>query len=329
MKLLAVLLVVFVVMALIFVKISGTARAEDQPPLKAKSTLDMGTVFAPKKIPFDIVLQNTSSQPEKIVDIKPSCGCTMIKDDNFIIPPFSDHTVPILYDTYGKMGRQNVKVRVQIKGYQQPKVFSVSASVDVQYPDDLWLPATRSDDLKDTTFLIKNGQVKHLLIINSMHFDKNLIEVKLTRTAQDGDTIAIRPAVGAKEGNFTTPLSIITNEADSPLKSIIVHGQIFSDVISDPSQISVGVLQPKEVFAEVIHLRSPYGNAFKVQSVKSDPEIVKVSFDPALKSTDHTINVTVRSQKGGRDLNTYVLFNTSDSAQRQVRVKLFGIVANV
>lgn len=62
------------------------------PVIFKLDTLEIG-----KSITHDILIENNSSIPLEILGIQPSCNCTVIDDDMFIIPSNSKYNLKIDY----------------------------------------------------------------------------------------------------------------------------------------------------------------------------------------------------------------------------------------
>lgn len=61
-------------------------------------TLALGEVQETASHPLQLGIQNTTSQPKKIIDIQGSCGCTVVEPRELTIPPGGTGTVSVVID---------------------------------------------------------------------------------------------------------------------------------------------------------------------------------------------------------------------------------------
>jgi len=67
-----------------------------------KSTFDIGTVWMGKSVPVLFTFKNVGTEPLKILEIKPGCGCTSAQDYTREVPPGGEGRVPLTLNTTNK-----------------------------------------------------------------------------------------------------------------------------------------------------------------------------------------------------------------------------------
>lgn len=67
-----------------------------------KSTFDIGTVWMGKSVPVEFTFKNVGTEPLKVLEIKPGCGCTSAQDYTREVAPGGEGRIPLTLNTTNK-----------------------------------------------------------------------------------------------------------------------------------------------------------------------------------------------------------------------------------
>lgn len=126
------------IIAVFFLAIGVTlsaCRAEAAAPrltLPSKS-IDLGVSSPGDKPSGFFMLRNTGSAPLNIIEIKPSCGCTVARLDKKVIKPGGSVKVMVAIDTGGKTGRYAKTIKIKTDDPLTPEaVVEITGTVIIE-----------------------------------------------------------------------------------------------------------------------------------------------------------------------------------------------------
>ncbi len=99
-----------------------------------EKVVDLGKAVQGERASGGFVIRNHGSAPLKILDIKPSCGCTVAELPAKEIKPGGEVRVDVKVDTSGKVGKIRKSVRISTNDPVTP-VTTVEILVDVILPE--------------------------------------------------------------------------------------------------------------------------------------------------------------------------------------------------
>ena len=99
-----------------------------------KTVIDLGRTFQGEKASGNFIIRNSGAAPLKLIEIKPSCGCTVAEPATKAVEPGGEVAVSVQVDTAGKVGRVRKGVEITTNDPVTP-VTSVEILVDVILPE--------------------------------------------------------------------------------------------------------------------------------------------------------------------------------------------------
>ncbi len=160
------LLIVFIIIDVFFmVHIIDYKFKDIDPPIHLVSSPFMGSILSPKSIDYSAIIYNSGSEPLHIIRYKPSCGCTTVSTEQFLLKAYSYHNINIHYNSIGKEGRQKIILSLWIEGYNKPITILLFANVIVQCPKYLYFPAMLcSNIIQENIIIYHNPKFRNILI---------------------------------------------------------------------------------------------------------------------------------------------------------------------
>ena len=78
----------------------------------AEENYDFGDIFQGDKVEHTFAFENTGTEPLIITNVQVTCGCTATKWPRDPIAPGQKSEITILFNSAGKMGRQNKVITI-------------------------------------------------------------------------------------------------------------------------------------------------------------------------------------------------------------------------
>ncbi len=97
-----------------------------------QSTFDFGTVWMGKKVPVTFSYKNVGTEPLKILEVKPGCGCTQATDYTREVAPGGVGQMPLTLDTTNKPNGHMHAIEVKVKTNDPAKpevVFAITGNI--------------------------------------------------------------------------------------------------------------------------------------------------------------------------------------------------------
>ncbi len=111
--------------ALLFLALAVKASCQDgsaSPRLSLpQGAVDLGVSFQGEKATGSFLVRNDGSAPLSIIEIKPSCGCTVAEPESKTVMPGKDVKVGIEIDTSGKIGKVKKNVTIRTDDPRKPE----------------------------------------------------------------------------------------------------------------------------------------------------------------------------------------------------------------
>lgn len=114
--------------------ICGATKSQQNPPLTTvkfiEETHDFGIITEGDVVTCTFKFKNTGSNPLKVGNVKPSCGCTIPEWPKEDIAPGAEGWIKIKFDSKGKRGAQRKSVTVTFENTDpKNKILTVKADV--------------------------------------------------------------------------------------------------------------------------------------------------------------------------------------------------------
>ena len=85
-------------------------------------SFDFGEITQGDTVSHTFTFKNVGTQPLKISNIKPSCGCTAPNWTQELVPPGAEGFVEVIFNSTGKSGTQNKSITVFLNTEEKRKV---------------------------------------------------------------------------------------------------------------------------------------------------------------------------------------------------------------
>ncbi|MCH7397235.1 DUF1573 domain-containing protein [Belliella sp. DSM 107340] len=105
-------LVLFMVMAFFAVAVQAQEKKDGAEIIFKEKSIDFGDITQGDKVEHTFVFENTGSAPLVISNVAVTCGCTAPNWPKTPIAPGEKGEMKVVFNSAGKMGKQNSVVRV-------------------------------------------------------------------------------------------------------------------------------------------------------------------------------------------------------------------------
>jgi hypothetical protein len=199
----------------------------DGPAIKFEQEIhQFGEVNEGEKVAYSFKFKNIGNENVKIIDVRPTCGCTAAGEYDKEIPPGASGTIPVELKTNGYEGEITKIIKVTTNVPEKEEIVltlrgSVHTPVIVK-PKVLWLGQVNSTISPLKGFFTVQNNSDTPLKIQKIVTPADQVTTKITPIKKNQEyqiDITINPPFG--EGRVTKAVTIETN---NPLKkTITVH----------------------------------------------------------------------------------------------------------
>ena len=127
----------FLVLALCAAAMAGcSGRKQEQSVAKGTPQInfdenfyDFGTIAQGEKVSHTFSFRNIGDGPLQITDVTTSCGCTASKYSTKPVAPGESGTVEVIFDSYGREGKQLKSANVWTNCSDKPVKLQIFAEV--------------------------------------------------------------------------------------------------------------------------------------------------------------------------------------------------------
>ena len=98
-------------------------------PVAISSNINFDTITQGEIVSLVYKIKNTGSKSLYILDTRVSCGCTVANFSTDAIPPNQYRTIPVQFDSKGKMGHQKKSIIVLTNGIPNETVLTMEGFV--------------------------------------------------------------------------------------------------------------------------------------------------------------------------------------------------------
>ena len=130
----------FLVLALCAAAMAGcSGRKQEQSVAKGTPQInfdenfyDFGTIAQGEKVSHTFKFRNIGSGQLVITDVTTSCGCTASKYSLEPVAPGAEGMVEVIFDSYGREGRQMKKISVWTNCGNDPVTLKILTNIDAK-----------------------------------------------------------------------------------------------------------------------------------------------------------------------------------------------------
>lgn len=291
------------------------SQAGDEPaPLDAKA-LDFGETWESDRFPWDIEIENTTSQDIVIQSFETSCSCTHLEPKELLLRARQTAAVHLALDlTHSRTEESGIAVRdfsvqvlPRIKGMKtSPPVWTVHGKVKTSF---MLSPQTLTfweGLIPGRSFPTRSVLVRPYFPLASVrtNYDPNFLTVKVKRLHDSSAAyqLDVTPRSSLPAGKFSTEILVETTGQDGsiqPPKRVKVEGLLQGAVQAFPEYVSFGARHVGDKAEETVVLRAMTGDAFQLQKIDAAPEDAAVALLPTTDSSEQPLRITQIISKAG------------------------------
>ncbi|SRR5579875_298011 len=305
---------------------SPAATAGPQPHIAAPApSYDFGTVLEGTPVKHEFTIRNTGQADLIIGHVQTSCGCTVAQSDKKRLAPGEETQLPVTFDTRHERGHASRRIDVYTNDPQTPdlalEIQGVVRRESEATPDEVVFDAVRKETEQSREVAITyNGK------------DRNF---KITKVSNSNPNIAVTQEPGLKlrvalrktmpPGPFQDTIEVATT--GRPVE-IPVYGRIVGDLVTEPAQVSFGILPHGQGAMRIVRLTNngPRPVAIKEVSTTSPGVVAKV--EPVAAGKEYKITLQLRKGYPDGQLHGQLVITTDDPEQTSLTVPFYGIVGS-
>lgn len=243
---------------------------------------DFGEVKNGEIIKHRFKIQNEGDQNLKILEVKPSCGCTTAGDWPKVLGPGESGFIPIQLKTDRFRGNLTKTVRVRTNDPKKPtSVLQIKGTVwtpiqiDPEYAAFSRLKSIDAEASKVIKISNHTGQPLKILEVESSNpkFGYELREIKEGNLFE----LEIKTAPPLVYGLNRSYFKLKTNSQDSPTLSITAHANVAKPVEATPSYLTLPVGTLDKDLKKYITIINNSGGDLVVSEPQIDLEGIEIS----------------------------------------------------
>lgn len=203
---------------------------------------DFGDIKEGEVVSHTYVITNNGGDLLKIIDVRPSCGCTAATPDKRELKPGESTNISISFNSKGRKGPQIKTINVKSNDPEKPDVtLSLKCNVIEQEKKEptggakIYFPETQHDFGKvdegkviDYTFKFQNSGTDTLLIKDvktSCGCTAAIVSEKSLKPGQEG-SIKVDFNTKNYDGRVTKSITVVTNDVKEPNKILTIFAEV-------------------------------------------------------------------------------------------------------
>lgn len=318
--------------AAVLLAASGPAAADWIDTIVPEKSHDFGTVARGSKVRHVFRIVNTTAYDVHVADWRTKCGCTDVKVGARNIPPGTQTTVEVTFDTTRFEG---FKASGLTLIFDQPQPAQVDLSVTSFIRGDVLLnpgnvdfqTVPRGSGATHTLTLTYSGSqadwaVTKLTTISD-HVEAELRELsRVPGTIQYRLTTTLKPS--APPGYVRDEITLTTNDPNSPTIPITVAGSVQANVTVSPAILNLGHVVAGEAVTKSVLVRA--GRPFKVTGATcAKPDLTATTALGESRSF-HTLTVTFKAPAQAGPYNATMEIATDLDGEPPARLNMFATI---
>ena len=109
------------------------AKANGTPQINFETyEYNFGTIAQGEKVSHTFIFRNIGDGPLQITDVTTSCGCTASKYSIEPVEPGESGTVEVIFDSYGREGKQLKSANVWTNCGEKPVKLQIFAEIKIE-----------------------------------------------------------------------------------------------------------------------------------------------------------------------------------------------------
>jgi len=303
--------------------------------------LDIGEVIEGDRPTVTWVLENRGDADLEIRQIRPGCGCTVVrlKEEEKVLPPGTSRELKADFHTEGRKGKQRKAVSVFTNDPATPMlklefVGKIKSIYTIKPPGMVNLGAARRGSAAGKKIEIISGSEGPVQIADIQVPEGVPLRLSPEQVEVDGATgfrIRVQVEDHAALGTISTQATLklrvgdIEHERVVPMRCVVVGDLTWTPKVLDSTRHSVqrGTRLP------ALTIRSEEGFAFQVLDGDAGP-FFDVGFEPIAKGpreTRYSVRLIVREDAPSGPFGTTLRVRTDSLDQPLIEVPVYGMVA--
>jgi len=305
---------------------SPTATAGPQPHIQAPApSFDFGTVLEGTPVKHEFTIRNVGQADLIIGQVQASCGCTVAKADKQRLRPGEQTRLPVTFDTSHEKGRASRRIDVYTNDPQTPdlalELQGVVRRESEAVPDEVVFDSVRKGSEQAREVSIKyNGSAKDFKILKVSNSNPNIAVVSEPDLKLKVALLKTMPP-----GPFQDTVEIATS--GRPVE-IPVYGRIVGNLVTEPAQVSFGILPHGQGAMRIVRLTNNGTRAVAITGISTTSPAVIAKADPITPGKQYKITLELRKGTPDGQLHGQVVIKTDDPEQASLTVPFYALVGS-
>jgi len=315
--------VIFLCMIICFIACAG--KQVEGPGIEFKKEIyNFGQVNEGEKVKYSFVFKNIGNEEVVIVNVQPTCGCTVAGEYDHLVAPGESGNIPVELKTNGYEGEitKLIRVKTNVPGKEDITLTlqgKVSTPISIS-PKYLWLgQVTANTAMLTGTVTLKNNTKTPLKIVEIMpHEEKLNIKIDPVKKNQEYQIdVTINPPFG--KGRVNGDFSIKTNIKEKEIIKIIYSYVIKTDIIIYPPVIIIDPEKMENPSEQVITIESSLPDPISITNPQVIGSDLKFKIDEITPNKIFQIKISFPAgfKLGGKEMLVFS-FQVESSERKNV-----------
>jgi hypothetical protein len=305
----------------------ASAPSGPQPRIEASApSYDFGTVLEGTPVKHNFTIRNTGQSDLIIGQVQTSCGCTVAKSDKQRLRAGEQTELPVTFDTRHEKGRASRRIDVYTNDPTTPnlalEIHGVIRRESEAVPDQVVFQGVKkgSEPTQDVAIKYNGTAPRGFKITKISNSNPNIVVTQLPDMKLK---VALLKTMAV--GPFDDTIEIATT--GRPIE-IPVYGRVVGDLVTEPAQVSFGILPHGQGAMRIIRLTNNGTRSVAITGVSSTSPAVTAKADPITPGKQYKITLELRKGTPDGQLHGQLLIKTDDPEQTSLTVPFFGIVGS-
>lgn len=285
-----------------FLLAAAGASAPAAPRIDFPVTLhDFGPVSRGVSARHDFVVRNTGSTALEILDVRPSCGCTIVAEWTPLIAPGGVGVIPVQLETAQFVGSISKSITVTSNDPAHPTTFleitaEILTPIEVASPVVVFPALTRLDQVVSRSVRIRN-RVDPPVAITQVSSDQRMFRAELREITPGREfELTLTTVPPLREGTINARVTMETTNPEMPELAVQAVATVLPAVQVAPAEIVL--TSPKLAAAEkrLVVVFNHRADDLRLFDLETYPSGIEVTASPA--SSRGQISVTLTFPAG-------------------------------
>lgn len=247
-----------------------------------QAIFDFGKASNHRSIEHTFVLKNTGELPLVISDVRKTCGCTVARINNKVVPPAGETEVTVKLLLKGRKGKQQKAIIVMSNDPDTPQLRlymkGVAESVADISPERLFFRGVNSAAATEKTIDIR-FKPEYPVSITSLGTSSEQFTAS-QEVVEDGKLyhLTVRARPQSAVGRYEDTLVIKTDNQEFPILEVPLIFDVVGDLAFSP--LKMILTQADVPVTRIIVVSSNKKKEFEIENVEPPNESIKVKVTP-------------------------------------------------